>query len=241
MEYFDFSRALEAIPDDHCRQTTFREFMLETIPRENETKGKIVDLGCGTGHFYDYVHSHFNSLEYIGVDIEGSPEARQRTRSDFSFIPYDGVSLPFEDSSVEVIFMNQVLEHIRAPHLLFPEIKRCLVDDGLLIGSVSQLEPYHSYSVMNYTFYGLCSFLDLFGLHVFKLRPGIDSNTLISRTVNKFLLEREADFEQCFFTEESVLNYAIETYFRKKKFTIQQINLQKLKITGQFSFAVKNR
>ena len=70
---------------------------------------------------------------------------------------------------------------------------------------------------MNYTFYGLCSFLDLFGLHVFKLRPGIDSNTLISRTVNKFLLEREADFEQCFFTEESVLNYAIETYFRKKK------------------------
>ena len=62
MEYFDFSRTLEAIPNDHCRQTTFREFMLETIPRENETKGKIVDLGCGTGHFYDYVHSHFNLM-----------------------------------------------------------------------------------------------------------------------------------------------------------------------------------
>lgn len=75
MEYFDFSRALEAIPDDHCRQTTFREFMLETIPRENETKGKIVDLGCGTGHFYDYVQSAFgNSLSLC--DKEGCGKNR---------------------------------------------------------------------------------------------------------------------------------------------------------------------
>lgn len=229
MEYFDFSRALEAIPDDHCRQTTFREFMLETIPRENETKGKIVDLGCGTGHFYDYVHSHFNSLEYIGVDIEGSPEARQRTRSDFSFIPYDGVSLPFEDSSVEVIFMNQVLEHIRAPHLLFPEIKRCLVDDGLLIGSVSQLEPYHSYSVMNYTFYGLCSFLDLFGLHVFKLRPGIDSNYLY--------LEQLINF---YWNVKQILN---NVFLQKSPFLIMRskhIFVKKIYDTTNKSSKIKN-
>ena len=133
--------------------------------------------------------------------------------------------------------MNQVLEHVRAPHLLFPEIYRCLKQNGLLLGSVSQLEPYHSFSVINYTFYGICSFLDLFNLLTFKLRPGIDSYSLISRTFNKFILKRDPSFENTFFETESLLNYAIQRYFNNNKNSIRQINLNKLIMAGQFSFA----
>ena len=238
MKYFDFSKALAAIPQDHCQQISFRDFMKEII--KTDTQGKIVDLGCGTGNFYDFISKTFPQLEYIGIDIEESPEAKQRTRSDFKFIAYDGVTLPFEDETIHIIFMNQVLEHVRAPHLLFPEIRRVLTKGGLLLGSVSQLEPYHSYSVMNYTFYGICSFLELFGLHTFKIRPQIDAQTLISRSVNKFIIGRGADFEDIFFSTESPISYSIEKFGRFKKLTTQQINLLKLRIAGQISFAAQN-
>ncbi len=198
----------------------------------------IIDLGCGTGRYYDFIHNEFPLFSYIGVDIDSSPESKSRNRSDFTFLPYDGIHLPFKDCSVDIIFMNQVLEHVRAPHLLFPEIYRCLKNDGILLGSVSQLEPYHSFSVMNYTFYGICSFLDLFNFNTFKLRPGIDSYSLISRTLNKFILKRSHSFEDIFFNSESMLSYAIYEYLKNKS-NVQQINLNKLIIAGQFSFAAK--
>lgn len=238
MNIFNFEKALSAIPSDHCDQSSAIKMIAEALPSGRKIN-TICDLGCGTGHRADWFKENYKYASYVGVDIESSPEVDKRTRSDVEFRTYDGITLPFDDKDVDVFFMDQVLEHVRQPHLLLPEIVRCLKYDGVLVGSVSQLEPYHSYSIFNYTFYGICSFFDLFGLEVFKLRPGIDSQTLISRTINKFIFARDSSFENMFFMNESPLNYALAVWSKQKKCSIRATNLAKLKVAGHICFAAK--
>lgn len=235
---YDYNNVLSKIPTDHSNQVTIEEMVREVL-NEQQSLQLIVDLGCGTGRYADFFLKNYKLVEYIGVDIDESPESKQRTRSDFKFLSYDGIHLPFEDESIDVIFMNQVLEHVRSPHLLFPEIARTLKSNGLFVGSVSQLEPYHSYSIFNYTFYGICSFSELFGLNVFKLRPGIDGITIINRHINKFILNRKYEMEHLFFMHESPINYSIDLYCKEKNMNIRETNLAKLKISGQFCFAAR--
>lgn len=235
---YNYDKVLEKIPTDHSNQVTIEEMVREVLCDQQQLQ-LVVDLGCGTGRYADFFSKNYKRAKYIGVDIDGSPESEQRTRSDFNFLSYDGIHLPFEDESIDVIFMNQVLEHVRQPHLLFPDIARSLKPNGIFIGSVSQLEPYHSYSIFNYTFYGICSFSELFGLNVFKLRPGIDGITIINRHINKFILNRNYEIEHLFFSHESPINYSIDLYYKEKKMNVRQINLAKLKISGQFCFAAK--
>ena len=133
--------------------------------------------------------------------------------------------------------MNQVLEHVRQPWLLFPEIERVLTKNGLLVGSVSQLEPYHSFSLYNYTYYGICDFCDQFGLRVFRLRPGIDGIQIIQRSFNKFILKRDYTWEDKYFAHESPLNYALETFLAGRN--PREINRAKLHTAGHFCFAAR--
>lgn len=226
---------LAAIPDDHSAQVTPQDFFREIV--HSEAKGKVVDLGCGNGRMADFFAAEYAQLEYVGLDISTSPEAQSRTRDDYIFTTYDGIHIPFESESIEIIFMNQILEHVRQPWLLFPEIERVLTRGGILVGSVSQLEPYHSFSLYNYTYYGICDFCDQFGLRVFRLRPGIDGMQIIARSFNKFILKRNYSWENMYFAHESPWNYALETFLAGRR--PREINRAKLHTAGQFCFAAR--
>jgi hypothetical protein len=52
---------------------------------------------------------------------------------------------------------------------------------GLFLGEVSYLEPYHSYSIFNFTPYGLLLVVQDAGLKLLELRPGIDAPSLYFR------------------------------------------------------------
>jgi len=131
-----------------------------------------VDFGCGVGTSLDFFSKTLAGTKWTGVDIEESPEVNARTRTDGEFFTYDGVNLPFEDSSFELIYSNQVLEHVRYPEKVLAEISRVLTADGVFIGQTSQLEPYHSFSIYNFTVYGFKTICEDNGLEVDLLRPG---------------------------------------------------------------------
>lgn len=223
-----------AIPEDNCNQYHLLKFTEETL---NKKVDVLMDLGCGSGQSADFLSKFCN--KYIGLDIPDSPESLRRTRKDYEFLSFDGQNIPYPDNSIDMIFMNQVLEHVLEPHKLIPEIHRVLKDTGILLGAVSQLEPFHSYSILNYTPYGLCAFLNLFKLQVFRLRPGIDGKLLIDRTLNKFIVNRGSSLEDTFWSETSPLNYILQKFSMRKKKTNKDINYTMLLLCGQFCFAAK--
>jgi hypothetical protein len=66
-------------------------------------------------------------------------------------------------------------EHVRHPEELLSDIARVLRPGGQSIGSTSQLEPYHSLSLWNYTPYGFRVLVEGAGLKLDKIRPSIDA------------------------------------------------------------------
>jgi SAM-dependent methyltransferase len=141
----------------------------------------VLDLGCGEGNSVDLFSRIVPSARWHGVDIESSPEVDRRNRPDLNVMTFDGIHLPYDDDFFDVVHSNQVLEHVRYPDRLIPEVNRTLKPGGLFIGSVSYLEPHHSRSIFNFTPYGLALVIKDAGLELRELRPGIDAPSLLVR------------------------------------------------------------
>jgi SAM-dependent methyltransferase len=170
----------EFIPNDHYCQATTRQ-LIDRVYLEKHDIADVMDLGCGAGDSIDLFRAKDPGVRWVGLDIESSQGVASRTRTDACFYTYDGVHIPFETERFDLICCTQVFEHVRHPEPLLLEISRVLKTGGFFIGSVSQLEPYHAYSLWNYTPYGFNIILGQAGLKLKELRPGIDSLTLIMR------------------------------------------------------------
>ncbi|WP_376742663.1 class I SAM-dependent methyltransferase [Ensifer canadensis] len=220
----------DAVPDDHCRQTSALS-VAETYIKNGFSPKKIVDLGCGTGSSADHFKRLLPTSHWAGIDIEVSPEVLQRTRSDVEFLTFDGVNIPFIDSSVDFVYSNQVLEHVRHPEKLLKDVARALSDSGKFIGQTSHLEPYHSYSLWNFTPYGFKTICEDAGLRLVELRPCIDGKTLCERS-----FANDKSSYNKWFSTESPMNFEIEEIARKEGTSNRAINIRKLLASGQFSF-----
>jgi SAM-dependent methyltransferase len=145
----------------------------------------VLDLGCGDGKSIDWFKQCCLDIDWKGLDIEDSPEVNSRKRSDGEFYTYNGINIPFADSSFDVVFSNQVFEHVRHPEVLLREINRVLRKDGIFLGSVSYLEPFHSYSLFNFTPYGWYTINIDNGLTPILLAGGVDGLGLMERKLGR--------------------------------------------------------
>ncbi|KWF32646.1 hypothetical protein WL88_25140 [Burkholderia diffusa] len=161
----------------------------------------MLDLGCGDGKSLDWFAQSGIECDWKGLDIEDSPEVRTRTRTDGAFHTYDGVHIPFEAGAFDAVFSHQVFEHVRHPERVLREIARVLRPGGVFLGSVSYLEPFHSYSIFNFTQYGWYTINTENGLTPTFLAGGVDAIGLIERGLGYDMPE---DIWQC-----SPLNKAI--------------------------------
>lgn len=195
---------------------------------------RVLDLGCGAGDSIDLFRSLSPGVRWSGVDIERSAEVEMRTRADADFHTFDGERLPFGDAEFDLVWCKQVLEHVENPQGLLAEVTRVLQPGGVLIGSTSQLEPFHSRSTANPTPYGLSRAFETAGLQTTMLRPGIDSLTLIVRRA----VGGGALFDR-WWTRESPVNRAIDLYARVRKLDARAVSAAKLVLCGQFVFAAQ--
>jgi SAM-dependent methyltransferase len=223
-----------ALPSDHARQGLANDYIERQIGRVSGQPWRVLDLGCGTGDSVDWFKAHDPEVRWIGLDVPGSREAGQRTRTDAPFETFDGVSIPFPDASFELVYCKQVLEHVEQPQPLLAEVRRVLAPGGYLAGSTSQLEPFHSLSMWNYTPVGLSVLLQRAGLSVVELRPSIDALTLIGRRI----LGRRRIFDS-WWAGESPLNRAIQLYGRARGLDARTVNATKLLFCGQFLFLAR--
>lgn len=177
-EYDEIKRA---IPGDNAAKSSAPEMLAEAVRRLANPAPRVLDFGCGDGRGVDTLHKIAPAAKYVGVDIEGSPEVTSRLRGDAEFHSYNGTDLPFADASFDAVYSNQVFEHVRHPDRVMAEICRVLRPGGFFAGSVSNLEPYHSYSIFNYTPYGLFRVAEDNGLTLEAMRPGPEGVGMIVR------------------------------------------------------------
>ncbi|MCW7538926.1 class I SAM-dependent methyltransferase [Aquabacterium sp. A7-Y] len=229
-ELYDFLKA--AIPEDDCRQAS-AESVLEARVARGFLPSEVLDFGCGDGRSIDLFKRLLPKTRWTGIDIAASPEVASRRRTDGHFMTYDGYELPLPNASYALVFSKQVLEHVRKPELALREIARVLKKEGLFIGQTSQFEPYHSYSMWNFTIYGFKRIAEDAGLNLVEFRPGIDGFTLMQRSYQG----RPASMSH-YFTEESPVNREIEAKARQEKRHEKIINYRKLVYCGQFAFAL---
>ncbi|GBR08125.1 hypothetical protein GLI01_16660 [Gluconacetobacter liquefaciens] len=224
----------QRFPNDHNRQVDAEYYI-----HRHSTASHIdfLDLGAGDGRSYDVARQAFPDLNWIGVDIENSPEVASRSRSDCRFHTFDGVNLPFQDNSFDVVYSRQVFEHVRHPEPLLHEVARVLKPGGVFVGSVSQMEPFHSYSLWNFTYYGFAVLADEAGLSLSEFRPGIDGVTLAVRHFALFGLAQEmrAIFASMF-AVDSPINVLIGNIASGRRRSVAEINRLKTTYCGHLCF-----
>ncbi|PND29932.1 class I SAM-dependent methyltransferase [Achromobacter pulmonis] len=175
----------DVCPGDHAMQFSNGMLVERVAASLPDRKISLLDLGCGDGRSFDMFQQKIPNLEWKGLDIPESPEVKSRTRTDCDFYTFNGVEIPFDDESFDIVYSNQVFEHVRHPEDLLKEVARVLVRGGLFIGSVSYLQPFHSFSYFNFTPYGwYCACADN-GLMPSMMAGGIDSVSLIQRDIDR--------------------------------------------------------
>ncbi|MBF9133826.1 class I SAM-dependent methyltransferase [Plantactinospora sp. S1510] len=220
----------EHIPDDHSRQVHSQYYLEEELTGP-DSPPLVVDLGCGNGASALLARKWRSDVQWVGVDILQSDYAKGIEGEQVLF--YDGVNLPFADNSIPLIYSNQVFEHVRHPEPLLREIARVLQPGGLFIGSTSQLEPYHAWSLWNYTIYGFKVLVSDAGMELTEVRPGIDGIALMHRQWFGRRPEHGSWFQR------SPLNTEIDEWGVATKRRAALVNLRKLQFCGQFSFRVQ--
>ena len=169
------------LPEDHSRQQSLNQYVGQIIAQEPTKASKVLDLGCGEGNSIDLFLQLSTDTTWYGVDIEGSPEVKLRARKNDLISSFNGIDLPYPDNYFDMIFCHQVLEHVRHPDELIADAFRVLKPGGLFVSSVSYLEPFHSYSVFNFTPYGIIRVFVDAGFELKEMRPEVDASVLINR------------------------------------------------------------
>ncbi len=100
---------------------------------------RLLDLGCGAGTWSARIASEHPSLRVTGVDVgeEFIAVARERHASGrVDFRVADFLTLPFADGTFDCVYADNVLEHAFNIDATLAEVRRTLVDGGVLIAAV---------------------------------------------------------------------------------------------------------
>ena len=125
-------------PDGYYNNS--REEMLDFLP--NNAK-KILDVGCGNGLFAQLVKKR-NKAEVWGIEYMEQEALKAQDIMYKTFIgPCEDHIDSLPDDYFDVIYFNDVLEHLIDPYLVLDKIKCKLSSDGVIISSIPNIR-YHN-------------------------------------------------------------------------------------------------
>ena len=103
------------------------------LQRELRARDRVLDLGCGAGAFSALAAA--SGASTTGVDV--AEAALERARSaypelEFRLVPFEG-PLPFDDSSFDLVWASEVIEHVADTAAWLSEVRRVLAAGGRLL------------------------------------------------------------------------------------------------------------
>ncbi|KXS89508.1 hypothetical protein OA58_21160 [Microcystis aeruginosa NIES-88] len=114
-------------------------------------KGYVIDLGCGTTPYKNYILKVAD--QYIGVDWQNSLH-NQDNVDVFADLCNQ---LPFEENYADTVVSFQVMEHLSEPNFFLSECYRILKSNGRIFITVPFMWHVHEepHDYFRYTCYGL--------------------------------------------------------------------------------------
>lgn len=88
----------------------------------------LLEIGSGTGYQLSLLAERCKSV--TGIDLPSSTYAGNRVAK---VTDYDGIHIPFDDHSFDIIFSSNSLEHIHDINAFHQEMHRVLKNDGIAI------------------------------------------------------------------------------------------------------------
>lgn len=217
------------------------QFTMLREARPSLNNNRLLDFGCGLAADHR-AGAEQAGYEWRGLEVADTRDPitrvglRERAK-DPRLELYDGGAIPFSDASFDAVFSNQSLEHVHDIDLAMREIARVLVPGGVLVGSVSHLEPFHGFSTFNYTPYGFAMVGRRHGLKLERITAGIDALTLITRAL-LCQLGQGAPIDRIFEVpaSSSPLNELIDEVCRRTRKGADTAAKMKLNFCAQFRF-----
>jgi 2-polyprenyl-3-methyl-5-hydroxy-6-metoxy-1,4-benzoquinol methylase len=123
-------RYLATIDKDYIR-----EYVRRIAAAKPPQGAKLLDIGCAYGHYVQEAGNQGYDAYGCELTIECLDYARKVLK-----LPHIDKGLlsdiKYKSKFFDVIMLHHVFEHVPDPHVLLPEIKRILKDDGILIITV---------------------------------------------------------------------------------------------------------
>lgn len=110
---------------------------------------RVLEVGCGGGQMRGWVRHQ--GLDYVGIDIADDRVHDRLREHGGPDLFADAHALPFVDGSFDAVYSVAVWEHLTLPPLATAEAARVLRPGGLMLGSMSFLEPWHDASQFHMT------------------------------------------------------------------------------------------
>ncbi|MBQ4821772.1 class I SAM-dependent methyltransferase [Aquimarina sp. MMG016] len=123
---------------------TFRRIRASRVIKGIPRDGKVLDIGCGSGAFLNYLHEKYN-FGLFGLEIKGDIAERAIERNK-GFKLYVGFfnEIDFKNQTFDVITMYHVFEHLLTPYEDIQKIKKILKPGGKLIISMPNIDSWQA-------------------------------------------------------------------------------------------------
>ena len=118
---------------------------LDLVRRYVPLEGRcILDIGCGVGMYLRALRQYSKSV--VGLELDHARAMQACTVA--SVVEARGEALPFQSGSLDVVFMNEVLEHVTNDRQTVTEATRVLGTGGhIVIYLPNRLYPFETHGI----------------------------------------------------------------------------------------------
>jgi len=140
------------IPGSFSNDSAKRYSDLYLVAEEDIKKNSnVLDVGCAMGGLLNFLSPYCDNLFGIDSTENFVSIAQKKVKGDIKLASAE--SLPFVDDFFDVVFADQVVEHLIDPNIFFKETNRVLKENGVLCISVPDATYYKDTSFFDFYFF----------------------------------------------------------------------------------------
>lgn len=122
------------------KKSAYQQFnkIIQSIIKKDSIQ--LIDIGCGTGGFIEYLSKNNKKIDARGFDaskaqVNYANQNKLNVAHANNIGDYLKIS-PADSKAIDIVTLWDVLEHIRTPNIILNEIKNLLSKDGVIYISV---------------------------------------------------------------------------------------------------------